>query len=85
MRGTWPDGRILAKAPVAARYAAHIARELRTQLDGRPASEIAAAAGLAKSTVYDLINGTTWGDMVSLAKLEQVLGARLWPADPNDV
>ncbi len=34
---------------------------------------------LARSTVQDLLAGRTWADLVTLAKLEEVVDAGLWP------
>jgi hypothetical protein len=52
-------------------------------LNGTTISRAAADAGLARSTIYDLLAGTTWPDVVSLAELEAALGARLWPSQPE--
>lgn len=79
--GTWPDGTLDRDAPAAARYVQEISRRLRDALGDANVSEVAAAAGLARSTLYDLVSGSTWPDVVSLAQLEQVLGVRLWPTE----
>ena len=48
---------------------------------------IAKHADLAPQTVFNLLQGKTWGDLLSIYRLEVALGARLWvnpdaPADP---
>lgn len=77
--GDWPDGRLKTNAPVAAHYALEVSRRLREATDGRPLAAVAEEAAIARSTLYDLLQGRTWADLQSLAKLESVLGRRLWP------
>lgn len=81
-QGDWPDGALEPDAPAAARYVQEISRRLRDASSDASVSEVAAAAGLARSTIYDILTGTTWPDVVSLAQLEAVLEVRLWPAEP---
>ena len=80
--GAWPAGPFVADAPPPVRYAAFIAAALADALDGRARAEVARAAGLERSTLYDLLNGSTWADTITLAKLEIVLSASLWPERP---
>ncbi len=56
-----------------------VARALREQLRDRSPSAVCRDAGLAGSTVQDLLAGRTWADLVTLAKLEEVVDAGLWP------
>jgi transcriptional regulator with XRE-family HTH domain len=76
---TWPNGRLLASAPVAAHWAAEISRRLSAALAGRSKSGVAEAAGVARSTLYDVLTGETWPDLVTIAALEEVLELELWP------
>lgn len=78
-RGSWPHGELVPGAPVAAHYARWISARLEQLLQGRSQTEVASRADLARSTVNDIVAGRTWPDIVSLSKLEGVLGARLWP------
>ena len=80
--GEWPTGRFAADAPDAVAYAVHIAITLGVRLDGVNKSQAATAAGLKRSTLYDLLGGHTWADLVTLAKLEQALDVSLWPPAP---
>lgn len=75
----WPHGPLVADAPVAAHYARQIALRLLAALGERNRTEVARVADLSRSTLHDLTTGRTWPDVVSLAKLETVLRARLWP------
>lgn len=34
---------------------------------------------MARSTLYDIKNGTTWPDILSISQLEAVLEVPLWP------
>lgn len=77
--GEWPDGRLKKSAPVAAQYALEVSRRLRAATEDRPLAAVAEEAAIARSTLYDLLQGRTWADLQSLAKLETVLGHRLWP------
>lgn len=80
--GTWPNGAITAGAPAAVPYAAHVARELARALEGRNKSEVALAAQIERSTLYDLLAGKKWPELFTIAKLELELGVTLWPASP---
>jgi hypothetical protein len=79
VKGDWPDGRLKKDAPVAARYALELSKRLREATEGRPLVSVAEEASIARSTLYDLLQGRTWADLQTLAKLETVLGCRLWP------
>ena len=77
--GEWPDGVLRDDAPVAARYALELSRRLRDATEGRALAVVAEDADIARSTLYDLLQGRTWADLQTLAKLEVTLGSRLWP------
>ena len=80
MRGRWPDGKIHNNAPTATYWAAEIAKRLRIAVDGSSKSDVAAEAEIARSTLYDLLNGEAWPDVVTVVKLQDALGVELWPA-----
>jgi hypothetical protein len=77
--GRWPTGRTAAGAPDGVRYAKAITKNLKRAMDGRSVAGLAADADLHRSTLYDILSGRTWPDLVSLAKLETALETRLWP------
>lgn len=77
--GTWPNGPFQEDTPTVTGYAVHISVELTRALEGRNKRDVAAAAGIERSTLYDLINGSTWSDTVTLGRLELVLDTSLWP------
>jgi ribosome-binding protein aMBF1 (putative translation factor) len=81
--GSWPDGTFRADAPVEVAHAVAIAVGLAAALDGRNKSDVAAAAEVDRSTLYDILAGKAWPDTFTLAKLERYLEASLWPSDPS--
>ncbi len=80
--GTWPTGRFDPEAPDAVAHAVAVAVALESALAGRNKSEVAEAADIRRSTLYDLLAGNTWADMATLAKLEACLRTGLWPREP---
>jgi hypothetical protein len=40
---------------------------------------LAVNADLAHTTIYDLLAGNTYGDVITIARLEAGLDQRLWP------
>ena len=83
MRGGWPVGAALPGAPRALELARAISIRLSEALEGRSVTEVAETADLARSTLYDIVNGATWPDLVSLGKLNDALGIDLLPALPE--
>jgi len=77
--GRWPDGPFPDATPAPVLYAAGISRLLAEALRGRRIGEVAEDADVHRSTVSDILAGSTWPDLATVAKLEQALGARLWP------
>ena len=75
--GAWPTGRI--KGPPEARYAAEVARRLAKAMEGQSLRAVAREAGLDHTTVRALAEGERWPDLITIARLEQALGSRLWP------
>lgn len=49
-------------------------------MDGRSAREVARLTGVDYTTVSAILNGTTWPDLRTIARLEHGLQADLWPA-----
>ena len=79
--GDWPTGPLEATAPIAATWAATIAERLATAIDtdARSVSAIASATGVARTTLYGIMNGTRWPDLVTVGELEAQLGTQLLP------
>lgn len=83
VRGEWPNDPAVANAPRAVEHARAISVRLAEALRDRSVTDVAAEADLARSTIYDLVNGSTWPDLVSLGKLSDALGVDLLPALPE--
>lgn len=81
--GSWPDGRAVAGAPRALEHARLISIRLSEALEGRSVTDVAQEADLARSTIYDLVGGRTWPDLISLGKLEAALNVELLPPLPQ--
>ncbi|MCW2788354.1 MAG: hypothetical protein JWP56_657 [Aeromicrobium sp.] len=80
--GAWPDGEFDPEAPQVLAHAVAVSVALSAALEGRNKSEVAESADIRRSTLYDILSGNTWADMVTLAKLEACLGTALWPREP---
>lgn len=57
-----------------------LAHRVEEAMDGRSAREVGRLSGVDYSTISAILNGTTWPDLVTLAKLEARLMTDLWPA-----
>lgn len=79
--GTWPDGPLVADAPPSALAAQHVARALqRAMAENRTGQRaLAAATGVAHTTIGRILAGTALCDIGTLAALEHALGRPLWP------
>ena len=81
--GSWPNNPLTAPdlAPGiagACEAAAKIASRLERAVRGHNISAVARDADVARSTIYDIISGESWPDLVSVYKLQTALGVRLW-------
>ena len=82
VHGSWPTGVFRADTPEVVAYAVQLAITLDAALEGLNKSAVASSANLARNTLYDLLSGNSWADMISIARLEEVLQTELWPANP---
>jgi transcriptional regulator with XRE-family HTH domain len=76
--GQWPDGRLTKDAPREALLAAGLARRLRDACGERSLREISRETGVGASTLSNLLGGRSWGDVVTVVRLESTLGVDLW-------
>lgn len=58
-----------------------MAARLRAAIGDRSVRQVAIEAELSPQTVANLAQGLSWGDMVTIARLERVLGKSLWGAE----
>ena len=82
VEGSWPTGRFSPEAPEIVAYAVEVASRLRAAIAGMNKTKLSQRAEIKRSTLYDVLAGTSWVDTVTLAKLETTLGVRLWPEEP---
>lgn len=80
--GEWPEGEFHEDAPDTVAYAVEIAKALEKALGGETKASVAASAQIQRTVLYRILEGASWPDSLSVAKLELALGAKLWPADP---
>ena len=78
--GKWPDGPFKEKTPPEIRLSQAITRRLEEALVRRKETrdDAAAKANLAAATLHILVHGTSWGRIPTIARLERILGTRLW-------
>ncbi|WP_326797082.1 helix-turn-helix domain-containing protein [Streptomyces sp. NBC_01808] len=77
--GQWPHADLADHhgARVAQTLARHLAAEMhRRELS---ANRLAAAAGLNRQTIANVLAGTGWPDLLTIASLELALDTDLWP------
>lgn len=76
--GDWPDGTLTPDAPNEARLVAGMARRMREAVGDRSLRSVASDAGVSVGTVSSLLAGRSWGDVVTIARLETSLNVSLW-------
>ena len=74
----WPTGRLRPNSPPEALLAHAISGRPLDALKGRTAREIGELAGLSHQTVINVLNGNTWWDAITIARLERALKTELW-------
>ena len=72
----WPDEPC---GDPAAEVARAVAVALRSALDGRSQRVVGHICGVDHTTIGAVLNGTTWADLATIARLEAGLDAQLWP------
>ena len=77
----WPD--VPCADPIA-EVARQLALRLVAALDGNSLRSLKITAGIEHSTVSAIVNGMTWPDLATIARLERGLHADLWPGRVDD-
>lgn len=75
---TWPYGRLVGHAPPPARLAQGLSRRLHAAKADESVRSVAGAAEVSPQAVLNLLNGTTWGDLPTIARIEAALHTNLW-------
>lgn len=72
----WPDSPCVDPTAEVARL---LTINLRRSLNGRSLRTARELTGVDHTTVAAVLNGTTWPDLATIARLEAGLNANLWP------
>ena len=78
--GNWPDGPCSDSTAEVARL---LALRLRDAMGNQSLRGTKAATGVDHTTIADVLNGDTWPDLATIARLESGLDADLWPGRPG--
>lgn len=60
-----------------------LAVRLRAVTDARGVRSVARTTGVSHSVISRIVNGDTWADTATLARLELGLDTDLWPRRPD--
>ncbi|TEX46699.1 MAG: hypothetical protein B7C54_05745 [Acidimicrobiales bacterium mtb01] len=77
-RGQWPKATLSKDAPAEARHVLEMSKRLEAAIGERSMRSVAIAAGVSVATLSNLLTGRTWGDVVTVFRLEQALEVSLW-------
>lgn len=77
-KGAFPQGPYRPETPPEVHLAAGLAQRLHTKIGDESVRYIAKRAGLSPQTVLNTLNGRSWPDLRTVAKLEIALNTRLW-------
>lgn len=80
--GEWPRAGLADHH--GARVAQQVARRLgEAMLEQRlSAKRLGTISDVNRQTIANVLNGTVWPDLLTIANLEQALRKRLWPGSP---
>ena len=81
---TWPAGPLVSDAPPEAHLLQAISQRLRDETRGKSKREIARQCDLAAQTVFNILNGNTWSDAPTIARLEYHIDIDLWGTEHKD-
>lgn len=83
--GVWPGGAMVADLPPEALLALHIATVLNEFCDARGLSSYTAAASaqISQKSMYHLLTGRSWPNLVTILRVERNLGIQLWAGQHN--
>ena len=76
--GEWPAGPFKQQLPPEARLARALARRLETARGNKSRQEVGRLAKVHCQTVINVLEGRTWGDLVTISRLERGLKTELW-------
>ena len=76
--GTFPQGPYRNGTPQEVYLAAGLARRLKVKMKGESIRYIANKADLSAQTLVNILHGKTWPDLLTISRLENALGGKLW-------
>jgi len=76
--GIFPDGPFRRGTPWEVFLAAALADRLKNRIGNESVRYVAKISNLSPQTVLNVLNGKTWPDLRTIARLERVLKTRLW-------
>ena len=74
----FPDGYFRTGTPPEVYLAAALAIRLKHRIGNESIRYVAKKADLSPQTILNILNGKSWPDLRTIARLETALGARLW-------
>lgn len=80
----WPEGTLKKGTPQTAHFIKAVAQRLKDKLaeeDAPSAYALAEEAGISRQTITNILQGTTWGDLPTIYRLEVALQDHLWVND----
>ena len=77
-KNSFPHGIFRKDTPPEVYLAAGVATRLKNKIGKESIRYVAKRAGLSPQTIINILNGTTWADLRTIAKLETALHTRLW-------
>ena len=77
-KSSFPDGPYRPEAPPEVYLAAALAIRLNKKIGSESIRYVAKKAGLSPQTLINILTGTTWPDLRTIARLETALNTRLW-------
>lgn len=75
---SFPEGPFKSDTPGEVYLAAGLATRLQNKIGNESIRYIAKKAQLSPQTVLNILNGRSWPDLRTIAKLETALNTRLW-------
>ena len=76
--GTFPQGPYQWETPWEVFLAAALAIRLKAKTDKESVRYYANKAGVSPQTILNILNGTTWPDLRTIARLEIAVDGKLW-------
>ena len=80
----WPHGNLGEKVPGVVFFVQNIARKVKAEVEENnnlSVKQLAEDADVSMQTVYDFLNGDSWGTLTLIYSLERALEQSLWGKD----